>query len=83
MTSCLVRTARVITHKNKYRPLDLAKPGKVTPPRHGLNVQLTLDMGMQRVVEEELDAGLKEFSAKKGAICADESQEWSHYGNGK
>ena len=62
------KDGQVITHKNKYRPLDLAKPGKVTPPRHGLNVQLTLDMGMQRVVEEELDAGLKEFSAKKGAI---------------
>ena len=62
------KDGQVITHKNKYRPLDLAKPGKVTPPRHGLNVQLTLDMGMQRVVEEELDAGLKEFSAKKGSI---------------
>jgi len=62
------KNGKVITHKNKYRPLDLAKPGKVTPPRHGLNVQLTLDMGMQRVVEEELDAGLKEFAAKKGAI---------------
>ena len=62
------KNGQVITHKNKYRPLDLAKPGKVTPPRHGLNVQLTLDMGMQRVVEEELDAGLKEFSATKGAI---------------
>ena len=62
------KNGKVITHKNKFRPLDLAKPGKVTPPRHGLNVQLTLDMGMQRVVEEELDAGLKEFSAKKGSI---------------
>ena len=62
------KNGQIITHKNKYRPLDLAKPGKVTPPRHGLNVQLTLDMGMQRVVEEELDAGLKEFSAKKGTI---------------
>jgi len=62
------KNGQIITHKNKYRPLDLAKPGKVTPPRHGLNVQLTLDMGMQRVVEEELDAGLKEFSATKGTI---------------
>ena len=62
------KNGQVITHKDKYRPLDLAKPGKVTPPRHGLNVQLTIDMGMQRVVEEELDAALKEFSAKKGSI---------------
>ena len=62
------KNGNVITHKNKYRPLDTAKPGKVMPPRHGLNVQLTLDMGMQRVLEEELDAGLEKFSAKKGAI---------------
>ncbi|MDG1357212.1 MAG: penicillin-binding protein 2 [Akkermansiaceae bacterium] len=62
------KNGNVITHKNKYRPLDIAKPGKVTPPRHGLNVQLTLDMGMQRVLEEELEAGLEKFSSVKGAI---------------
>jgi cell division protein FtsI/penicillin-binding protein 2 len=62
------KNGSVITHRNKYRPLDIAKPGMVTPPRHGLNVQLTLDMGMQRVLEEELDAGLEKFSSKKGAV---------------
>lgn len=62
------KNGSVTTHRNKYRPLDIAKPGMVTPPRHGLNVQLALDMGMQRVLEEELDAGLKEFSSQKGAI---------------
>ncbi len=62
------KNGNVVTHKNKYRPLDIAKPGKVTPPRHGLNVQLSLDMGMQRVLEEELAAGLKKFSSAKGAI---------------
>lgn len=38
------------------------------PPRTGLNVQLTLDMGIQAIVEEELDAGLAEFESQRG--CA-------------
>lgn len=38
------------------------------PPRAGLNVQLTIDMGMQAIVEEELDAGLAEFESKRGAV---------------
>ncbi|WP_367875024.1 peptidoglycan D,D-transpeptidase FtsI family protein [Luteolibacter sp. Populi] len=40
----------------------------VVPPRAGLDVQLTLDMGIQSIVEEELDAGLAEFESKRG--CA-------------
>jgi len=38
------------------------------PPRAGLNVQLTIDMGLQSIVEEELDAGLKEFESFRGAV---------------
>ncbi len=38
------------------------------PPRSGLNVQLTVDMGLQAIVEEELDAGLKEFESIRGAV---------------
>ncbi len=38
------------------------------PPRAGLNVQLTIDMGLQSIAEEELDKGLREFNAKKGAV---------------
>lgn len=38
------------------------------PPRAGLNVQLTIDMGLQSIVEEELDAGLKEFESFQGAV---------------
>lgn len=44
------------------------EPSSLMPPRAGLNVQLTLDMGLQAIVEDELDAGLKEFEAGKG--CA-------------
>ncbi|MGL5018767.1 MAG: peptidoglycan D,D-transpeptidase FtsI family protein, partial [Luteolibacter sp.] len=42
--------------------------GSLKPPRAGLNVQLTIDMGLQAIVEEELDAGLAEFESKKGAV---------------
>ena len=38
------------------------------PPRPGLNVQLTLDMGVQAIVEEELDAGLAEFESTRGCV---------------
>ncbi|MCW1926112.1 penicillin-binding protein 2 [Luteolibacter arcticus] len=38
------------------------------PPRAGLNVELTLDMGIQAIVEEELDAGLAEWESQRGCI---------------
>ena len=49
----------------------LAVPGddaSLLPPRAGLNVQLTIDMGLQAIVEEELDANLKEFESTCGAV---------------
>ena len=49
----------------------LVVPGNaesLKPPRAGLNVKLTLDMGIQAIVEEELDAGLKEFEVQKGTV---------------
>ncbi|MES2921574.1 MAG: penicillin-binding protein 2 [Verrucomicrobiota bacterium] len=42
--------------------------GSLKPPRAGLNVKLTIDVGIQNIVEEELDAGLAEFESKKGAV---------------
>lgn len=38
------------------------------PPRAGLNVKLTIDMGIQSIVEEELDAGLAEFESDRGSV---------------
>lgn len=58
----------VRNHRDKFDLLAVAKPQEMVPPRHGLNVQLTLDMGIQAILEEELDAGLREFLATKGAI---------------
>lgn len=49
----------------------LVIPGNSTslmPPRAGLNVQLTIDMGLQAIVEEEMDASLKEFESVRGAV---------------
>jgi cell division protein FtsI/penicillin-binding protein 2 len=42
--------------------------GRMRPPVHGLNVRLTLDMGAQAIVEEELDAGLREFKSERGCV---------------
>ena len=37
-------------------------------PRPGLNVQLTLDLGIQAIVEEEIDAALVEFKSERAAV---------------
>lgn len=42
--------------------------GSLVPPLAGLNVKLTLDMGIQSIVEEELDANLAEFESTKGSV---------------
>ena len=49
----------------------LVVPGKASsllPPRPGLNVQLSIDLGMQAIVSEELEAGLAEFKSDLGAV---------------
>lgn len=48
----------------------LLVPGEASslrPPRAGLNVKLTIDMGIQAILEGELDSGLKEYNALRGA----------------
>lgn len=49
----------------------LVVPGdssSLMPPRAGLNVQLTIDIGLQAIVEEELDAALAEYESTRGAV---------------
>ncbi len=56
-------------HQRDIRGLII--PGdadSLMPPRPGLNVRLTLDMGIQAIVEEELDAALEEYKAERGTI---------------
>ncbi|MFC5050214.1 peptidoglycan D,D-transpeptidase FtsI family protein [Rubritalea spongiae] len=38
------------------------------PPKNGLNVQLTLDLGLQAICSEELDRGMEEFKGVKGCV---------------
>lgn len=54
-----------------WNHLNLPMPGQegsMIPPVHGLNVRLTLDMGAQAIVEEELDAGLREYLSQRGCV---------------
>ena len=56
-------------HKRDVR--GLVVPGDETsllPPRAGLNAMLTIDLGMQAIVDEELEAGLKQYKSKRGAV---------------
>lgn len=50
----------------------ITRPGKLDdetkPPKHGLDVQLTIDIEIQRIVEEELDKALSESGAAKGTV---------------
>ncbi len=56
-------------HKRDARGMRIpGDSGSIRPPRAGLNVQLTLDMSVQAIVEEELEWCLAEFEAPRG--CA-------------
>lgn len=49
----------------------LLMPGDASslqPPRAGLTAQLTLDMGIQAIVEEEIDAAMTEYEGQRAAI---------------
>lgn len=49
----------------------LVVPGNANsllPPRAGLNVKLTIDIGMQAIVAQELEAGLAKYQSKRGAV---------------
>ena len=40
------------------------------PPKHGLNLRLTIDMRLQTILEQELDKGLRHFHAVRGCMIA-------------
>jgi len=44
------------------------EPSVTLPPRSGMNVQLTLDMEIQNIIQEELVAGIREFKAPRGCV---------------
>lgn len=59
-----------------YRELMVDRRGRQVPayrssevpPKHGANLYLTVDAGLQRIAEEELLAGQREFGYKQAAI---------------
>jgi len=56
-------------HRRDARGLIVpGNESSLMPPRAGLNVQLTIDMGLQAIVEEELDNGLAEFGSVRGSV---------------
>jgi cell division protein FtsI/penicillin-binding protein 2 len=42
--------------------------GQERPPRDGYQVHLTIDLSLQNIVENEIDAAMKEYSPKKATI---------------
>lgn len=44
------------------------EPSVTLPPRSGMNVQLTLDMEIQNIIQEELIAGIREHEAPRGCV---------------
>ncbi|MFM1558943.1 MAG: peptidoglycan D,D-transpeptidase FtsI family protein [Roseibacillus sp.] len=57
-----------ITRKDQSGLVLLTGGGTLKPPRSGFDVKLTLDLSIQAIVEEELDAGLREFESSRGAV---------------
>ncbi|MCP5543718.1 MAG: penicillin-binding protein 2 [Akkermansiaceae bacterium] len=54
--------------RDAYGLLVPGTSASLKPPRAGLNVQLTIDMNLQAIVEEELDGCLTEFESDSGAV---------------
>jgi cell division protein FtsI/penicillin-binding protein 2 len=48
--------------------VNLTEPAEVTPPKMGKHVRLTLDMGMQEIIEEELGETFEKLQAVHGSI---------------
>src|SRR3954454_4908723 len=42
--------------------------GQERAPRHGYQVQLTIDLNLQNIVENEIDAAMREYRPKKASI---------------
>ena len=48
--------------------VNLVEAAQVIPPKMGKHVKVTLDMGIQAIVEEELGMACQAYRAKKGSI---------------
>lgn len=48
--------------------VNLTDPKNVLPPKHGKHVKITLDMGLQAIVEYELDQACQAYNTERGSI---------------
>lgn len=62
------RNGRREHHRDSRGLVIPGKENSLLPPRAGLNAKLTIDIGIQSIVAEELEKGLEEFKSKKGAV---------------
>jgi len=62
------RDGRREYHRDARGLLVPGNKNSLLPPRAGLNVKLTIDIGMQAIVSEELEAGLEKYKSKRGAV---------------
>src|SRR5205814_8688150 len=58
---------RYIEHNRAGQELVLYR-GQERAPRNGYQVHLTIDLNLQNIVENELDAAMREYSPKKAII---------------
>jgi len=66
----------VLSGRDGWREVKYDSRGEVLPAyqlphetaRSGFDVQLTLDLGLQDILEQELDAGLRKYKSEKGGI---------------
>lgn len=57
-----------IEHRDPSGEIMPAQKGSIKRPINGHSVQLTIDMGIQAIIEEELQKGMDEFDAVRGTI---------------
>jgi cell division protein FtsI (penicillin-binding protein 3) len=58
---------RYIEHNRAGQEIVLYR-GQERPPRHGYQVQLTVDLNLQTIVENEIDAAMREYRPQKASI---------------
>jgi len=62
------RDGERVMKKDENGLVNLVEAAKVTPPKMGKHVKLTIDMGIQAIIEDELGMAFDAYNAKKGSI---------------
>ena len=62
------RDGERVMKKDENGLVNLVEAAQVTPPKQGKHVKLTIDMGIQAIVEDELGMACDAYNAKKGSI---------------